>query len=875
MADESKSKKLRKKVKKAPKAKDRPKPQTPGMVTRGPEAILASLEGRELDVGEQEYKRILRTFIAQEKKEGQLELRANERKVRAFYKIDPDQRLVDPFLINLMAREAGVSQNLFDRVNGAIVELGPKYEGRIKTLPKGIDVLIAGLRSCEQREKVRTKGLKELKRRLENDASLFFDLLNKPFLDPIARKQVTKLYKAQLLSFLERFPGVNYKIHAANGEFKIEYFDFLTGVNATDKLVSFFNDVATGAFVETQEERKKVQLLSDIIKKECPNIDISNILKKAKDLVMREAMDESKDVDDIEGMKNEFPQLKADLKSLRKANARFDESRRRNITGLMKKAAKTLKLVGDSEYGTEIIRGLSDMSPSQTLELLPTMADNYHKMIVYFLEKLRGRPSGAVEIVPVEITNQNRELREENEKLRHTIRTTRQDIMDKVEKITKEKEASVDQTTLEMYKRLTEVKTIYQTYTSENEIEPIETPKVDLRSDTALNIVLQNYRDVLSETAKLVEQRIIPKEKTAKNEWSDLVVELPDELRDRNIMVARKNLKTFIDEAEKKRQKVIQKNKTLIPAILTECKPILEKLIEQIEKQEVPSKAFPELVCSRLRQAISEDCTDEDPELVYISRITALELLEKHINPLYKEMALLENLDKRQESLAKQYRCENFAKLRDDVTSLTETFVYKTARTLFKGQSLKIKNSTDAREELKKLGKRIKRLDIDSDEVERRKKKVLTDSIYAKVATYDRLKEGVRRTKKKLNAIESEVGLEDEICDLADELIKANVTSEQLTIEDRKELMNYTQSRDYLLGIVQAPDFVELDKQLGYFAELKPIIGDFDSGEQLSKAVKAEIKKIKPYLTKISKAQAKLEKEKTALNEAYNHDRKS
>ncbi len=851
-------------------------------IGRTPREILESLEGRELSCnGEEEYKRIVQQVVETEEQERLLEIRTNERLVREFYKIDSSQRLVDPFLINLLARDVNTQKNLITRINSRMFESAPEFKKRARSVQKGIDFLITGLNTCEgivtqyeRREKVRKRGLTGTKRRIEKDVGLFFDIFNNASLvNPIAAKEAKAWYKARFMSLLDKIPGENYKILESNSNIKIEFYDFLNAVATYEGLFGLFKEISESAYTEAMEAGNQVLALRNIIEERLGDVDLDAILAQVNTKIISEAMYLAKERDDVEKIKREHAGLLNDLRNLRGEKEKHAKVRRENILRITKSSQEIWHLIGKSIYANELERRACAVSPSQTLDFVTdTLGDNL-AIIKYLLEKTEEKQPKVKEVIPAAIKRENKQLKDKNRKLIAQLGVTKKERIERVMKKIREKEQTIDPATFSMYKKLTKVKAAYQKYAADNEISTIEIPKINLQDAYALTAVLQNYNNVLTEIEKAAAERIVPAEKKAEKIWAGLIENLPKELRNKNIMIIRKNLVQLIEQTQKEVKKIRIANEESIPVILNDNRYVLEELIDRFVQSagESQDKKY----FNQVRKAVRGELVEEDPAFVYQQSTVALQLLESHINPIYEEIVSLDVIPEKQKEIAQKFGYDNFKDFRNEVKELIAGFendesgMYSRAKKLFKGQKAGIRNKKSAVKKVKALKKKIKRFNISPNKQNERKQELVRNSIVSEISNYDDLRDWVIGTKKKLGNLDKGVSTGDAICDIANELIQGNVTSSCFDIADSKEYPTYSASQEYLNGIIYASDFVELDNQLAYFNNLKPILGEFHSGEELLKSVKGEIKRIKPFLTRISKVQKALDKEKQALTDSY------
>lgn len=538
---------------------------------------------------------------------------------------------------------------------------------------------------------------------------------------------------------------------------------------------------------------------------------------------------------------------------------------------------------------------------------------------------LAQRP--AAEISDAGLSKENAELKKANDLLQRKLKKLQTLVEDAPEEV----QLKEDRYAVMIYTRFNKLKSAFMKYNVANNIDPgsyahARLPAVMAHEEEAFLKIIQTYMIFLTDFEKLVNARLVPLERQAKERYGDLLQKLPRKMRSKNAMEARQNMMNLLNESERRISDYRDTKDRKVKSFIEENKDVLAEIIQK-RRQIEPD---PE---ERLMILSGQDKLDSNREYHEILNFMSLNreitnacqgLKDRQGNVLSWGIADFDDAEDLNEGqrLAEKYGYESFKDLKKDIEGMVENvglvqqrkeikkreedfmsrFKYKTLKTVYdKLEALNIeaddktvkrlyndpedldiardyaecKEILDLGEKaelaesnllsrtqefdpsinterravnlVNRLVKKIAEYGGTVSQIEEHKNEFVEEyGFLARTGNYDTLKNWLEQRYEKLEDIGEEPDEESKICRVVQKL-------------DPEKREDYTNSVQYLQSFVSSPEFVEVEKHLSYFKELKDIFKqDFCSAEALLNLIKEESKGFRPYLKSLQAAQKKL-----------------
>ncbi|MBW3016530.1 hypothetical protein KY309_02880, partial [Candidatus Woesearchaeota archaeon] len=215
------------------------------------------------------------------------------------------------------------------------------------------------------------------------------------------------------------------------------------------------------------------------------------------------------------------------------------------------------------------------------------------------------------------------------------------------------------------------------------------------------------------------------------------------------------------------------------------------------------------------------------------------ECLLAYVKPLREKIVLLSSLPEKQSELASRYGFDSFDKLKEEVYRLSELVkeeksVFIDARKLASaGKDKPVKTKEEAVALVRRLKSSVDAVKSDGYQADFARKYVESNCLIPELA-YEQFAVWIMDSYNRLQEAGFGSNEDRRICGIARRIDSS--------------VADYDSSMALFKSFVDAPVFKQLESDLGYFASLKEVFGDFVSGADLVKAIDKEIRNATSYL---------------------------
>ncbi|MBW2970425.1 hypothetical protein KY319_04860 [Candidatus Woesearchaeota archaeon] len=346
--------------------------------------------------------------------------------------------------------------------------------------------------------------------------------------------------------------------------------------------------------------------------------------------------------------------------------------------------------------------------------------------------------------------------------------------------------------------RFAKVYDVFTKYSVSVGFTPDELQKVSMQTEEGFLVLINNYLSVLNQMKRAAEVVIVEPEADALKAFEGFVKCAPG----RDVHAAKKYFAELIDSEAARLKKIADANRVLVPALAKNI--TIDALLENTK-------------C----QGLDGEC------------------LLAYVKPLHEKVVMLSSLPEKQKEIASRYGFDSFDKFKEEVYRLAELVkeeksVFVDARKLASaGKEKPVKTKEEAVALVRRLKSSVDAVKSDGYQADFSRKYIEKNCLIPGLA-YEQFAVWVMDAYNRLQ--EAGFGSNDDrrICGIAKRIDGSAA--------------DYDSSIALFKGFVDAPAFKQLESDLGHFAPLKDVFGDFASGADLVKAIDKEIRNATSYL---------------------------